>query len=213
MKFDALLATVGDLPAFETGLLLAGDVDPTDIRRQLSLWVKAGRLYQLRRGLYALAPPYRKINPHPFVIANSLVPGSYVSLHSALAYYNLIPEGVAVVTSVCARRPGSWQTPLGVYEFRHVSVRLLYGYRRLPLGNGQEALAATPEKALLDLIHLTAGADAPAYLRELRLQNLDRLDLATLQRQAEHSNSPKLLRAATYIAALARDESEDYTAI
>ena len=34
-----------------------------------------------------------------------------------------------------------------------------------------------PEKALLDLIYLPRrGSDDPAYLSELRLQNLDRLD-------------------------------------
>lgn len=65
---------MGDEPVFEAGLLLAGDVDPSDVRRQLSRWVNAGRLYQLRRGLYALAPPFQKIRPHPFLVANRLVP-------------------------------------------------------------------------------------------------------------------------------------------
>ena len=64
-----LIAIVGEESLFETGLLLAGEVDPNDVRRQLSRWVKAGRLYQLRRGLYALAPPFQKVKPHPFVVA------------------------------------------------------------------------------------------------------------------------------------------------
>lgn len=70
MEFSNLLKIAGDEPAFETGLLLAGEVDPADVRRQLSRWTKAKRLYQLRRGLYALAPPFQKVKPHPFVIAN-----------------------------------------------------------------------------------------------------------------------------------------------
>ena len=55
MRFEDLLGIVGSEPVFETGLLLTGDVDPVDVRRQLSRWTRAGRLYQLRRGLYALA--------------------------------------------------------------------------------------------------------------------------------------------------------------
>ena len=43
MRFDDLLAVGADEPVFETGLLLAGDRDPGDIRRQLSRWVAAGR--------------------------------------------------------------------------------------------------------------------------------------------------------------------------
>ncbi|MCI0613124.1 hypothetical protein L0244_09055, partial [bacterium] len=86
MEFTNLVKIAGDEPAFETGLLLAGEVDPTDVRRQLSRWTKAGRLHQLRRGLYALAPPFQKVKPHPFVIANRMVRGSYVSCQSALAH-------------------------------------------------------------------------------------------------------------------------------
>ncbi|HEC35357.1 MAG TPA: hypothetical protein ENI39_02345, partial [Anaerolineae bacterium] len=72
MDFNRSLRIVGDEPVFETGLLLAGDVDPRHVRRQLSRWTRAGRLYQLRRGLYALAPPYQKTRPHPFLVANRI---------------------------------------------------------------------------------------------------------------------------------------------
>src|SRR5689334_4820969 len=40
MRFEDLLETVDREPVFETGLLLAGDVDPADVRRQLSRWVR-----------------------------------------------------------------------------------------------------------------------------------------------------------------------------
>ena len=66
MKFAKLLDLVSDEPVFETGLLLAEAVNPDAVRVQLSRWVRAGRLYQLRRGLYALAPPFQRVRPHPF---------------------------------------------------------------------------------------------------------------------------------------------------
>lgn len=210
MEFTHLIEVVGDEPIFETGLLLAGDVDPSDVRRQLSRWVKAGRLYQLRRGLYALAPPFQKVKPHPFVIANRMVRGSYISLQSALAYYGLIPEVVPVVTSVTTARPAQWETPLGVYAFRHIKTDLFFGYRLVDVSPGQRAFVATPEKALLDLTYLHPGGDSLAYLRELRLQNLDRLDLDELQRLADRAGSPKLRRVAAFVAELARTEAEEY---
>ena len=85
------------------------------------------------------------------------------------------------------------------------------GYRLTDLGDNQRAFVATPEKALLDLIHLRPGGDSPDYLRELRLQNLDRLDRDELQRQADLADSPKLRRAANAVAELAR--SEEYTTL
>ena len=79
MEFTRLLEIVGDEPVFQTGLLLAGDANPASVRRQLARWTKARRLYQLRRGVYALAPPYQRVRPHPFHVANRMVRASYVS--------------------------------------------------------------------------------------------------------------------------------------
>ena len=208
MQFDTLLEIVGQEPVFETSLLLAGDVDPRQVRVQVSRWVQAGKLLRLRRGLYALAPPYRKVMPHPFAVANRLLAGSYVSLQSALAYYGLVPEYVALSTSVSARRTAQWDTPLGGYWYRYVKPDLYWGYAWLALGAGQHAFVATPEKALLDLIHLEPAADEPAYLEELRLQNLAHLDLDELGRAAERANSPKLRRAVTAVARLVEIEAE-----
>jgi predicted transcriptional regulator of viral defense system len=210
MNFQRLVEIVGDEPVFETGLLLAGDVDPADMRRQLSRWTKAGRVYQLRRGLYALAPPFEKVKPHPFLVANRLVRGSYVSLQSALAHYGLIPEVAPVATSVTTARPARWDTPLGSFEFRHIKTDLLRGYRFVEVGRGQRAFVASPEKALLDLVYLQPGGDAPGYLGELRLQNLDRLDLDQLAHQADLADSPKLRRAAQVVADLACAEALEY---
>lgn len=210
MEFKELVEIVGDEPLFETGLLLAGDVDPGALRKQLSRWTAAGKLFQLRRGLYALAPPFQKIRPHPFVIANRLAPGSYVSCQSALAFYGMIPEYAPVVVSVASARPGRWDTPLGSYVFRHIKRSLLHSYRLAHLGGRQQAFVASSEKALLDLIYLQPGADDPAYLSELRLQNLGTLDVEELRRLASLSASPKLARAAEIVAELVTAENLEY---
>lgn len=210
MKFEKLLTIVGHDPVFDTGLLLAGPIKPAYIRRQLSEWTKKGKLYQVRRGLYALAPPYQKVKPHPFLVANRMVIGSYVSLQAALGYYGLIPEYVPVVTSVTTRRPYQSKSPLGRYIFRHIKRDLQFGYQLLALGGGQEAYVAEPEKALLDLVYLEAGGHSVEYLSALRLQNLDILDIERLDQYAAKTKSPKLQQAARVIEQLAREEEEDY---
>lgn len=210
MDFAGLLEIVGDEPAFETGLLLAGASDPNTVRQQLTRWTQAGRLFQLRRGVYALAPPYQKSRAHPFRLANLLVKGSYVSLQSALAYYDLIPEYTPSVTSVTTRRPAAWTTPLGNFEYRHIKSGLYYGYELTEPSPNQFAFVATPEKALLDLVYLTARADTLSYVAELRLQNLEQLKLEYLMKLAEQSGQPKLLRAARLIARRAEQEKAEF---
>ncbi|MFH0899286.1 MAG: hypothetical protein V2A73_01525 [Pseudomonadota bacterium] len=210
MKFGDLLSIVAEEPLFETALLLAGNVSTHEVRQQLSRWRRAGRVVAIRRGLYALAPPYAHRRPHPFLIANRLVRGSYVSCQSALAYYGLIPESVPIVTSATTARPGLRETPLGTFEYRHVKQGLLYGYRSVDLGSGQLALVAAPEKALLDFIHLSPGGDDPRSLGELRLQNLDTLDLDALVSLARRAKRPKLARAASLIVQMAAQQATEW---
>jgi predicted transcriptional regulator of viral defense system len=203
MVFEELLEQLGREPVFETGFLLAGPQDPAYIQRQLAEWVATGKLFQLRRGLYTPAPPYQKVPPHPFLIANRLVPGSYVSLQAALAYRDLIPEHVAAVTSVTARRPGRWPTPFGEMSYRVIRREYIFGYERIMVTPEQAAFVATPEKALLDLIYLQPGGDDRAYLESLRLQNMERIDLSKLTALADRMAKPKLHRAARIINELA----------
>jgi predicted transcriptional regulator of viral defense system len=210
MQFEQLLHLVADQPLFETGLLLSGDLDPNDVRRQLSRWVSAGKLKQLRRGLYALAPPYQKQIPHPFLVANYLMPGSYVSAQSALAYYGLIPEYVARTSSVTTGRPARWEDG---FHFQHLAPHLFFGYQSVDVASEQSAFVATPEKALLDLAHLTPNADSLDYLRQLRLQNLERLNLERLHELAWRAGKPKWKRAAAQITKLAGEELTDYEEI
>jgi predicted transcriptional regulator of viral defense system len=210
MEFNTLLHLVGDAPAFESAFLMAGNIHPENVTLQLTRWTKSGRLIQLRRGLYSIAPPYQKAKPHPFVIANLMQKASYVSAQSALAYYGLIPDTVRATVSVTAGRPERWETPMGIFVFRHMRPEYLHGYRMVVLSGKEQALVATPEKALLDLVYLQPGGDSADYLTELRLQNLELLDLNELQRQAELFHSPKLRRAVGIIARLTQNGTKEY---
>jgi hypothetical protein len=78
------------------------------------------------------------------------------------------------------------------------------------LAGGQKALVARPEKALLDLLYLQPGSDRPDYLRELRLENLELLDLGELKRLAEASGRPRLQRAAKTVEEMAHAAAEEY---
>lgn len=207
MKFEDILPLVGNQPFFETGLLLAGNVDANDVRRQLSRWTRSGKIRQLRRGLYTLAPPYNRIAPHPFLVANALITGSYVSGISALAYYGLIPEYVPRTLSVTLSRPSQWD---GGFVFQHIAPHLFFGYQSIEVAKGQFAFIAKPEKAILDLAHLTSGSDTDAYLIQLRLQNLERLDLKRLQEFAERADKPKWKRVARHVMSLTLQEESEY---
>lgn len=206
MNLEALLTLVGNEPVFSSALLLAGQVSIPQVRLQLSRWVKAGKLLQLRRGLYVLAPAWQKVQPHPFLVANALHRGSYVSLQSALAFHGVIPEHVPTVTSVGPGRPETVRNAIGAFALTHVASRMSFAYTRTEVATRQFAFVASPEKALLDLVYLTPRGDSPAYLRGLRLQNFDAIRPAVLLELAMRSGKPKLLRAAQHAIRLLTHE-------
>lgn len=208
MKWAELLSIVGSEAVFSSSLLLAGKVSAAQVRLQLSRWVQTGRLLQLRRGLYTLAPAWRKVEPHLFIVANKLQKGSYVSLQSALSFHGIIPEYVPVVTSVGPGRPEMLWTPLGSFLFKHMVHGMMFGYTRLEVAPQQFAFVASAEKALLDLAYLTPGADSQDYLRELRLQNVEEMNMKSLHDLAQRSNRPKLIKTAKIVESILSEEGE-----
>jgi len=57
------------------------------------------------------------------------------------------------------------------------------------------------------------GADSAAYLAELRLQKLERLNLDELQRQAGFFDMPKVHRAVEVVSSLVAGEVQEYDVI
>jgi hypothetical protein len=113
-----------------------------------------GDLIRIRNGLYLVGEKKRKYSFSLFQIANFIVEPSYISLESALSFYNLIPEAVYTTTSV-ATKPGFEQkTPVGQFSFSYLKTEYFnFGFYRYDAG-GNKFLIATPLKALVDYIVL-----------------------------------------------------------
>ena len=195
MEFDEFLKKVSKLAVIEAEALYSGTVNRASIEVQLSRWHKAGKLIQLKRGLYVLSETYRKVEIYRLAVAAVLHRPSYLSLEKALEFHNVIPEQVAVYTSVTSNRPAVFKTGLGDFKYTHIQKSFFWGYSASIL-NGQTAFVALPEKALLDFFYLRHGPVTEAYIDELRLQNLEDLDGKRLIQFAKKMNKPKMLRVA-----------------
>ncbi len=187
MNIEELRARVPPEGIFRTGQILAGERSPEHVRRQLHRWCRRGRIIKLRRGVYMLNDAGSRDRVHPFVVANYLKAGSYVSLQSALSHYGMIPEYVPVITSVTTGRPETVSTELGHFEYRHIHRRLFRSFDSIRLTNEQHAFVATPEKALLDLLYLTPESDNIDFLTELRLSPPQTRTPEEFQRRVEHA--------------------------
>ena len=120
----------------------------------ISRLVEKGELIRLKNGFFAIAAKLENA-PVPYEqIGNLLYGPSYISIEWALSHYGMIPEGVYVVTNASSIRPKSFKTPLGTFDYIYLC------HSRYAIGIDQKEnsagryLIATPEKALVDLIHL-----------------------------------------------------------
>lgn len=179
----------------QLGKILGG----SDARRYalVNRALKDGSLVRLKRGTYLLGKRYRSESIHPFAIAQALLPGSYISLESALSFHGWIPEAVFTTGSVSRGRKTIIQdTPsMGQFAFHPLAIhdyQFLNGVERVKLGK-LTAFVATPLRALLDLVALRkeqwSGLDwltAGMRIEDSQLHTLMQRDFAALEFVYKH---------------------------
>ncbi len=137
-------------------------------RNNLTRWTKKGYLIRLRQGYFAF-PEYQSKPDYSLYFANRIYRPSYISLHTALAFYGIIPETVVQITNVTSLKTASFSNEFGEYSYKNVKENLMFGYELKPMTNNRTIQFATPEKALLDLLYLFPFYDNEQELEELRL--------------------------------------------
>ena len=138
-------------------------------RNNFVRWTQKGYLVRLRQGVYAFSEYRGKANIAEYFAGRMYNP-SYISLHTALSFYGLIPESVVQITSVTSMKTAAFRNSFGEYTYQSVRDDLMFGYGPRPLADGRTTPYASMEKALLDLLYLY-----PFYNTETELANL-RLD-------------------------------------
>ncbi|MDP2830255.1 MAG: hypothetical protein Q8O37_16825 [Sulfuricellaceae bacterium] len=142
---------------------LARLLDGTPQRRYnlVNRALQHGELLQLRRGRYLLATQLQNRMPHPFVLAQALQAGSYISFETALSFHGWIPESVPVTLSVLPgrRRLEVDHPTFGLFRFYPLALRQGYFLEAVDRHTfagpvGQVALVAQPLRALLDIVCL-----------------------------------------------------------
>lgn len=143
---------------------------PDFSRNNLVRWTSQGLLIRLRQGYYTF-PEYLSKPDYSFYFANRIYRPSYVSLHTALAFYGMIPEAVTQITSVTSLKTASFTNPLGIFTYSSVKEDLMFGFLSRPISDGHTVLLATPEKALTDLLYLYSFYNSVNEMDELRLDD------------------------------------------
>jgi predicted transcriptional regulator of viral defense system len=174
MRFREFESKVRVLPAFN--LNDVRKLDPSFHRQQLYYWHNQGYIKLLAGGYYILAD--RAMDEMVlFMVANKIYEPSYVSLESALAYYEIIPETVLGVTSVSSRKTKQYESAWGVFSYRSVKPQYMIGYQVIENTPGIKFKIAYLEKALMDYLYLNSEIQSLADFEGLRWNRTQLLGL------------------------------------
>lgn len=166
MNFIEFRRKMFDLACFNINQVYAWQPDFN--RNNLVRWTNQGLIIRLRQGYYSF-PEYMGRADFPMYFANRIYRPSYISLHTALSFYGMIPETVVQITSVTSLKTASFINAFGEYTYRTVKEQLMFGYDLKPMADGRTLAFASPEKSLLDLLYLYPFYDSEQELLELRL--------------------------------------------
>lgn len=176
---------------------------PDFCRDNFARWIASGDILRLKRNLYTF-PEYLQIPDSALYFANQIYRPSYVSLHKALHFHGVIPEEVVQFTSVSTLKTSSFQNVFGSYTYHHISANYMFGYELIK-SEGQADFViqmATPEKAIIDLLHLYPEYSTAEDMLNLRLDEdymENRLDQGKLLDYEKRIHSPALSKRANML--------------
>lgn len=160
-----LLKSLKSLPYFNKEYIfqLAQDentfnLTKNSINTYISRFLKNKEIISLKRGVYVTTAFYtaRKNNPsYMFYLANILRPPSYISVWTALQYYNLATEVIHTITSVTSKKTNVHKTKIGTFSYQSVQKNLFSDFTLVTPATKDdfEFFIATPAKALFDLLY------------------------------------------------------------
>lgn len=194
MKFEALRSRMAGRPFFRPEDLHVIGQPAAHELVQLSLWTRQGKLVRLKKGLYTLGRDHLRFPLASLTLAEPLYRPSYVSLEYALSRYGLIPEAVGAITSVTTLKTARFRNEYGDFIYKHIAPDYFFGFLRETLPSPH--YIASPEKALLDFIHLSIPKSeklTPQLLVDgYRLQNLGRLKKKRLAEALNRFETPRV---------------------
>ena len=170
------------LPYITTPILHAMLRDSPKPNAVIHRMVQNGELIRLRRGFFLIADhPAAQPGIVPLeAIANLLYGPSYLSLQWILGLEGLIPEGVFQPTSISVLRSCLIETPIACFSYAQLSSPVYpVGVRSREFVSGR-ALAASPEKALCDLVARQPKANNLEEMESL-LTEFYRIELSDLR--------------------------------
>ena len=163
-------------------------------KRRLVEWKDKWYIVPLKRKWYLFSDVEVSYNLW-LHLAHVLYRPSYISLYSALSYYQLIPETVVTIQSVSSRKTSLFHTPLASWSYQTCKPEYYTWYKILETPEWS-VIMADVEKAFVDLLYYFPDIktfDAIAWWRLDTEASVWLIDESTLRWYAHMYNNKALV--------------------
>jgi len=137
-------------------------------------YTKQGFLVRVKRNIYILREKWNRLDRmEKFQIANLIQVPSYISLMTAMDYYQITTQiQQDFIESIAVKRTKDTEIQKNVFNYSKIKTELYFGFLK-----EKDAFIATSEKALLDAIYLMSLGRYKFDLASIDFSkfNLDRL--------------------------------------
>ena len=139
-------------------------------RVSASRYVKQGFLVRIKKNMYVLPEFWKNASIEDiFMIASLVQTPSYISLTTALAYYEITTQiQQDYVESIAIRRTKEINIDGRIFRYNKIKENLYFGFIK-----EKDFFIATPEKAFIDTIYL---ASLGRYVFDLAAINSDKIN-------------------------------------
>lgn len=175
----------------------------------------AGWLRRIKQGLYLIVDSLSARSQNDtslYIIANSLVSDSYVSLSYALNYYQMFDQYDRTITSITIKNSKKYNFDNHTYKYSKVKKDIYFGFVE-KRENNKIIKIAEAEKALIDYLYLDKSfGSASLVFEKIRDHHLE-LDLDKLQAYAVHSGLTVLRKIGFILDVLKLDSGQAFRAL
>jgi predicted transcriptional regulator of viral defense system len=155
--------------------------------RRLFEWKQKGYLIKLTNKWYIFSN-VANTNGLSYLISNAICQPSYISLESALCFYELISSNSInsnyfnfsdenTIQAITKHKTVVYHNDRGVYSYRKIKPEFYFGFDTLEI-DGKPIKMANPEKALIDFLYFNANLNSLSKLTSIswNIQTLGQLD-------------------------------------
>lgn len=186
---EELMLRFGKVVTYEQIAPLISTPDAVAKRQFMSRLVAAGWLVRIKKGVYQVADisSLGTLTLSRYAVAQILLPGSYVSFEAALQFHGMHDQLLQTTTSITLSQRPSVTLQDYHYRFVKTSEKYFFGFQEDSI-DGQKALIASPEKALIDMLQLHRSVHSTDRVAEILSEQQRNINQARLQSYLSRSN-------------------------